>query len=62
MANNLRRVAAFKALWHAFSTSRRGGPSIGQRIAAVPRMIKAIVTGKYDGGKSLLLMAGALAI
>ncbi|GAB7048531.1 YkvA family protein [Catenuloplanes indicus] len=61
MANNLRRVAAFKALWQALTASRKGGPSIGQRIAAVPRMIKAIVKGEYDGGKSLLLMAGALA-
>ncbi|MFI5843441.1 YkvA family protein [Catenuloplanes sp. NPDC051500] len=61
MANNLRRVAAFKALWGAFTASRRGGPSVGQRLAALPRMIKAVVKGEYDGGKSLLLMAGALA-
>ena len=61
MANNLRRMAAFKALWQALSASRHGGPSIGQRIAAVPRMIRAIIKGEYDGGKSLLLMAGALA-
>lgn len=61
MANNLRRMAAFKALWQALTASRKGGPSIGKRIAAVPRMIRAIMKGEYDGGKSLLLMAAALA-
>lgn len=45
----------------ALTASRKGGPSIGQRIAALPRMIRSIVKGEYDGGKSLLLMAGALA-
>jgi len=59
MANTLRRMAAFKALWRAITASRHGGPSLGQRVAAVPRMIQAIMKGEYDGGKQLLLMAAA---
>lgn len=44
------------ALIRAF---RPGTPGIGRRLAAVPRMIKASIRGEYDGGKQLLLMAGA---
>jgi uncharacterized membrane protein YkvA (DUF1232 family) len=34
-------------------------PGIGQRLAALPRMIKASVKREYDGGHRLLLMAVA---
>lgn len=34
-------------------------PGIGRRLAALPRMIKESVRGRYDGGKRLLLMAAA---
>jgi uncharacterized membrane protein YkvA (DUF1232 family) len=52
----LGRKAAFTALWTAFRVSRRGGPSLGTRLAAMPRMIKAIVTGRYDGRARLAAM------
>jgi uncharacterized membrane protein YkvA (DUF1232 family) len=37
----------------------RGGPSIGRRLGALPRMIRASLRGEYDGGKRLALMAAA---
>jgi uncharacterized membrane protein YkvA (DUF1232 family) len=50
----LRRTAAFLALWRAFRP-----PGLRQRLTALPRMIKATLLGRYDGGKRLLLMAAA---
>jgi uncharacterized membrane protein YkvA (DUF1232 family) len=44
------------ALWTALRASRRGGPSLGTRLAAVPRMLGAIITGKYDGKARLAAM------
>jgi uncharacterized membrane protein YkvA (DUF1232 family) len=61
VAKGLRRTAAFAALWKAFSSSSRGGPSIGQRLGALPRMIMATLRGKYDGGMRLAMMFGATA-
>ena len=57
----LGRKAAFTALWTALTASRRGGPGLGTRIAAVPRMVWAIVTGRYDGKARLAAMALATA-
>jgi uncharacterized membrane protein YkvA (DUF1232 family) len=53
----LGRKAAMTALWTALTASRRGGPSLGRRLAAIPRMIGAIVTGRYDGKARLAGMA-----
>lgn len=39
---------------------RSGGPGLGRRLAALPRMIKATIKGEYDGGYRLLLMVGAV--
>lgn len=44
------------ALIRAF---RPGTPGLGRRLAALPRMIMASIRGEYDGGRRLLLMAGA---
>src|SRR2546421_10803230 len=55
----LGRKAAMTALWTALTASRRGGPSLGRRLAAIPRMIRAIVTGRYDGKARLAGMAFA---
>jgi uncharacterized membrane protein YkvA (DUF1232 family) len=44
------------ALIRAFGA---GTPGLGRRIAALPRMIKASLTGQYDGGHRLLLMVAA---
>ena len=59
MARTLRRTAAFTALAKALMTGARGGPSIGKRIAALPRMIKASAKGEYDGGMRVAMMAAA---
>ncbi|HEY2673045.1 MAG TPA: YkvA family protein [Rugosimonospora sp.] len=45
----LGRKAALTALWSAIRTSHRGGPSLGQRVAALPRLFGATVSGRYDG-------------
>ncbi len=60
MATRLRRTAAFTALWRALTAGHRGGPSVGRRLAALPRMIKASLTGRYDGGGRLAMMAAGL--
>jgi uncharacterized membrane protein YkvA (DUF1232 family) len=53
----LGRKAALTALWTALSASHRGGPTLGRRLAAIPRMIGAILTGRYDGKARLAGMA-----
>ncbi|MEV4198712.1 YkvA family protein [Micromonospora globbae] len=61
MAKTLKRSAAFAALARALATGSRKGPSLGARLAALPRMIRATARGEYDGGLRLALMAAATA-
>jgi uncharacterized membrane protein YkvA (DUF1232 family) len=61
MARTLRRTAAFTALARALLSGSRGGPSIGKRLAALPRMLKATAKGQYDGGMRVAMMAAATA-
>lgn len=61
MAKTLKRTAAFAALARALTTGVRGGPSLGRRLAALPRMIRATARGQYDGGLRLAMMAAAAA-
>jgi len=61
MGKTMRRTAAFTALWRAMRSGAHGGPSVGKRLAALPRMIKATVRGEYDGGTRLALMTAAAA-
>jgi uncharacterized membrane protein YkvA (DUF1232 family) len=61
MPRTLKRTAAFGALARALMAGRRGGPSLGRRFAALPRMIKATAKGEYDGGMRVALMAAATA-
>ena len=61
MAKQLKRAAAFTALTKALVAGARGGPSIGKRIAAVPRMMRATARGEYDGGMRLAMMGAATA-
>jgi uncharacterized membrane protein YkvA (DUF1232 family) len=61
MAKTLKRTAAFTALARALMRGARGGPSIGKRLAALPRMLKATAKGEYDGGLRIALMAAAAA-
>jgi uncharacterized membrane protein YkvA (DUF1232 family) len=49
------------ALWAAIRSSHRGGPSLGQRLAAIPRMIVATLSGRYDGKGRLAAMVLASA-
>ncbi|GAA1873014.1 YkvA family protein [Asanoa iriomotensis] len=59
MAKTLKRTAAFVALGKALTAGARGGPGVGTRLAAVPRMIRATSRGEYDGGMRLALMTAA---
>jgi len=61
MGTALRRSAAFSALWRAMRAGARGGPPVGQRLLALPRMIRATARGEYDGGVRLALIAAATA-
>lgn len=61
MSRTLKRTAAFTALARALTSGARGGPSLGKRLAALPRMIKATAAGEYDGGLRLAMMAAATA-
>ncbi|MEH0819016.1 MULTISPECIES: YkvA family protein [unclassified Micromonospora] len=61
MSRTLKRSAAFTALARALMAGARGGPSLGQRLAALPRMIKATTRGEYDGGLRLAMMTAATA-
>lgn len=61
MAKTLKRAAAFTALARALSSGSRGGPSLGQRLGALPRMMRASAKGEYDGGMRIALMAAATA-
>ena len=59
MAKTLKRTAAFTALAKALTSGARGGPSIGKRVAALPRMIRATARREYDGGMRVAMMAAA---
>jgi uncharacterized membrane protein YkvA (DUF1232 family) len=61
MARTLRRTAAFTALAKALMSGARGGPSIGKRLSALPRMVKASMKGEYDGGMRVAMLAAATA-
>ncbi|MGX6602676.1 YkvA family protein [Micromonosporaceae bacterium Da 78-11] len=61
MAKTLKRTAAFTSLAKALMSGARGGPSIGTRLAALPRMLKATAKGEYDGGLRVAMMAAATA-
>lgn len=42
------RIAAFRALWRAITRARRrGAPGVAERVRALPRMVRAAVTGGY---------------
>lgn len=54
------RKAAFTALWTVMKGTR-GGPTLGQRLGAVPRMFWATMTGRYDGKARIFAMVLATA-
>jgi uncharacterized membrane protein YkvA (DUF1232 family) len=57
MAKTLKRTAAFTALARALMSGARGGPTIGMRLGALPRMLKATFRREYDGATRVALMA-----
>jgi uncharacterized membrane protein YkvA (DUF1232 family) len=59
--SKLARTAALTALWRGLTSGARGGPSLGQRMSVLPRMLTQTLTGRYDGFGRLLLVAGAAA-
>lgn len=61
MAKTLKRTAAFTALARALMSGSRGGPSLGKRLAALPRMVRATARGEYDGGLRVAMMAAMTA-
>jgi hypothetical protein len=61
MGKSLKRAAAFSALARALTAGARGGPSLGERLLALPRMVRATAKGEYDGGLRLAMMTAATA-
>ena len=61
MARTMQRTAAFTALARALTAGARGGPSLGTRLAALPRMLAATARREYDGGLRVALMVAATA-
>lgn len=59
MAKRLKRTAALAALVRALISGARSGPSLGQRLVALPRMVRATLRGEYDGRLRLALMVAA---
>jgi uncharacterized membrane protein YkvA (DUF1232 family) len=59
MAKTLKRAAAFSALTKALMSGSKNGAPLGRRVAAIPRMMKATASGRYDGGLRLAMMAAA---
>jgi uncharacterized membrane protein YkvA (DUF1232 family) len=48
--DGMRRTAAFTALWKALRGQRRpDGPGVGEQLGAVPRMVRATLSGRYTG-------------
>jgi uncharacterized membrane protein YkvA (DUF1232 family) len=58
--SRVRRTAAFVALWHFIrGQSRPGAPSLATRINAFPRLVGAVMSGRWDGlGKGRLALMG----
>lgn len=58
----LGRKAALAALWSAL-TGAKGGPSLGQRFGAIPRLLRETFAGRYDGkGRLAAIIFGLLYI
>jgi uncharacterized membrane protein YkvA (DUF1232 family) len=55
----LGRKAAFTALWRIMAGTK-GGPPLGMRLSAFPRMLGAAFTGRYDGKSRIFAMVLAL--
>lgn len=59
----MRRTAAFTALWKALRGGRGAdGPGLGEQLGAVPRMVRASLSGRYTGLERSRLALMALAL
>ncbi|MBD0292601.1 MAG: DUF1232 domain-containing protein [Jiangellaceae bacterium] len=48
--SRVRRTAALAALWQFVRGARRpGAPDLGTRVKAIPRLVDAVVTDRWDG-------------
>jgi uncharacterized membrane protein YkvA (DUF1232 family) len=58
--SRVRRTAAFAALWQFLRRHNRpGAPSLATRFNAFPRMVGAVMSGRWDGmGRSRLALMG----
>jgi uncharacterized membrane protein YkvA (DUF1232 family) len=58
--SRVRRTAAFAALWQFLrGQSRPGAPSLATRLNAFPRMVGAVMSGRWDGmGRGRLALMG----
>jgi uncharacterized membrane protein YkvA (DUF1232 family) len=58
------RLGAFRTIVTALRTAvRPGSPGLGERVAALPRLVRATLTGQYTGTTRgrLLMVLGAIA-
>jgi uncharacterized membrane protein YkvA (DUF1232 family) len=55
-----RRLAALTVLWRAVVRGQRpGAPQLGERLSAVPRMVRAALSGRYAAlGRTRLALLG----
>jgi uncharacterized membrane protein YkvA (DUF1232 family) len=64
MTATARRMTAARALGAALlGSSRRGAPGVAERFRAVPRLVRATLTGRYRGmtrGRLGLMLLGVL--
>jgi uncharacterized membrane protein YkvA (DUF1232 family) len=58
--NRVRRTAAFAAFWQFIrGQSRPGAPSLATRINAFPRLVGAVMSGRWNGvGQGRLALMG----
>jgi len=62
-SGKVRRLAALRALWRAMREGRRaGGPTVGERFSALPRLVGNATRGRYPGLGGLRLAGIVLAL
>jgi uncharacterized membrane protein YkvA (DUF1232 family) len=57
------RFAALGAVWRAIRASHRPGtPGMGERLRALPRLVRSTVVGRYTGTTRTRLLMMAMAV
>lgn len=57
-----RRLSALRALWRAIRRGRGAGPTLGERLSALPRLVTGAARGRYPGLGRLRLTGIVLAL